>query len=229
MNGAGDETEGVREGEQGSTPLVVAALGHEPIMSSSPADRWLTRARRSVIRPRTLLMGFVVLGVVGGLAITSAPGDRAASGGVVIQGRPSLLGYQGQGDLDGNGEEGGGGQFTIAGGASPALYPGTRSTIDLVFTNKTDKAITLPAGAIKITISSPRPVCPASPNFSVVQTLTSAVTIPKNATAESLADLHVTTRSWPVISMVTTHVTQDACAGMTLTLRYSAQVGDDGN
>lgn len=181
------------------------------------------------MRPRTLLVGWAALCSVGGFALSSALSGPAAQAAVVIRARPSLLGYQGQGDLGGNGEEGGGGQFTIAGGASPALYPGTRSTIDLVFTNKTDKAITLPAGAIKITISSPRPVCPASPNFSVVQTLTSAVTIPKNATAESLAALHVTTRFWPVISMVTTHVTQDSCAGMTLTLHYSAQVGDDGN
>lgn len=220
----------------GAEPFRSGAFGHRSDDPSSPeaaegADgasrhRRGARVRGSLVRRTLLVVGCAVLGTAGGTALILALSGRATSqGGVVIQGHSTLLGYQSQGHSTGTEGE----AFTISGDASPALYPGTSRSIDLSFTNGTDKAIELPAGAIKITVSSPRPACPASPNFSVVQTLTTSITIPKNATNESLADLDVTSRFWPVISMVTTHVTQDACAGMTVTLHYSTGNGWDGD
>lgn len=182
------------------------------------------------MRPRKLLIGCVVLGTAGGFALISALGGKAAApGGVVIEAQPSLLSYQFQGHPEGHGDESPGAHFTVTGNAPGVLYPGTSSTIDLSFTNDTNEAINVPAGALKITISSPRSSCPASPNFSVVRSLTTTIRIPKSATNESLADLHVTSRFWPVISMVTTHATQDPCAGMAITLHYSTQSHGDGD
>lgn len=175
-----------------------------------------------------MLVSSVLLAVVGGLALPSTPTGAARPRPVTIQGRGVLLSFRSQGF----GESGGGygsEHFVIAGNATHVLYPGTSTSVDLVFTNETDKAIDLPARAIKIAITSPRPSCPASPNFSVVQTLTAAITIPKGATQESLTNLQVASRFWPVISMVTTHVTQDACAGAAITLHYSAQSNGDGD
>lgn len=179
------------------------------------------------MRPGTVLAGSVALAVVAGFVLISAPSGATRPKGVAIRTHPALLSFQGQGfGEDGGGDEGA--HFMIAGDAARALYPGMSTSIDLAFTNETDRAIDLPARAIKITISSPRVTCPASPNFSVVQTLTTSITIPKNANHESLADLHVAPQFWPVISMVTTHVTQNACSGATISLHYSARSGDDG-
>lgn len=177
-----------------------------------------------------MLVGCAVLCATGGVALTVVLGGRpASSGGVVIQAQPTLLSYQVPGNVTKEGDEHEGARFAVAGDASKDLYPGTTSTVDLSFTNETGNAIELPAGALKITISTPRSNCPASPNFSVVQTITTTIKIPKSATNESLADLHVTPRFWPVVSMVTTHTTQDACAGMAITLHYSAGSGDHGD
>jgi hypothetical protein len=175
-----------------------------------------------------MLVSSMVLALVGGFALSSTPTGAARPRAVTIQGRAVLLTYQGQGFGEGGGGDDGA-RFMIAGNAAHVLYPGTSTSIDLVFTNETGEAIKLPARAIKIAISSPRPNCPASSNFSVVQTLTTAITIPKDANHQTLTNLQVASRFWPVISMVTTHVTQNACAGATITLHYSAQSNGDGD
>jgi hypothetical protein len=177
-----------------------------------------------------MLVGCAVLCAAGGVALTSVLSAKPASpGGVVIQAQPTLLRYQIPGDVTKDGDEREGANFAVVGDASKDLYPGTTSSVDLSFTNETDEAIDLPPGTLKITISTPRAGCPASPNFSVVRTITTTIVIPKSATDASLADLHVTPRFWPVVSMVTTHTTQDACAGMAITLHYSAGSGDHGD
>jgi hypothetical protein len=181
-----------------------------------------------MVRMRVMLLTSLVLAVVGDFALASSPTGAARPRAVTIQGRGVLLTYQGQGFGESGGGDGGA-RFMIAGNATHVLYPGTSTSIDLVFTNETDEAIKLPARAIKIALSSPRPTCPATPNFSVVQTLTTAITIPKGADHQSLTNLQVASRFWPVISMVTTHVTQNACAGATITLHYSAQSNGDGD
>jgi len=190
-------------------------------------NRWLEPSR-PVMGLRVMLLSSVALAMVGGFALTSTPSGASKPKAVTIRGRGVLLSYQGQGFGESGGAYGGA-RFMIAGNATHVLYPGTSTSIDLVFTNETGKAIELPARAIKIAISSPRPTCPASPNFSVVQTLTTAITIPKDANHQSLTNLQVPSRFWPIISMVTTHVTQDACAGATITLHYSAPSNGDGD
>lgn len=189
----------------------------------------MTADRRSRVRgrlvARTLLTtGAVLVAVATGLDVSSALGGGAPSGGVVVKGHPSLVSYHAiranvtaaaNNDLS----------FTIAGNASQVLYPNKSSTIDLAFTNPSDTAIPLPAGAIKITITSSKPTtCPVSSNFKLVQTVTTTITIPPHATGASLSEMHVTPKYWPSISMETTTSNQDACEGMKLTLTYSATV-----
>lgn len=187
--------------------------------------------RKSVSYRRSLLVGCAaVVAAVGGLVLPSALVANARSGGVVVQERPILVSYHRQANPIVTASTNQDVHFAITGDASQVLYPGKTSSIDLAFTNKTGTAITLPAGAIAITMSSQRPTkCPTAPNFTVVQTLTSAIAIPDGVTGESLSNMGITTGDWPVISMVTTHVTQDGCAGMTLTLHYSASVVTTGS
>lgn len=164
------------------------------------------------------LVGLGTFAVVVG--VTGAP----PPGGVSIQGETSLVRFQGSGDHDGRGD--GTMPFTISGDATRVLSPGSSSAIDLSFTNRSEKAIRLPSRAIAISIRAPS-TCPASPNFTVVRTLLSAITIPRRASDISLADLGVVRASWPVIEMVTTGASQDACEGATLVLRYTARVDHD--
>jgi hypothetical protein len=114
--------------------------------------------------------------------------------------------------------------YSISGNATKTLYPGASSTIDLSFHNPNSTSITVPSGTITLTISSPRRNCPASSNFDVVHTLTASVTIPGNVT-RTLSDLGVPPTDWPVVEMRDTSSTQDACAGMTIYLHYSAGKG----
>lgn len=182
-----------------------------------------SRARRPLVSRRSLLIGCVAVGAFGAWGLASTRVGTATSGGAENQAVPSLASFHRHEGTVPSANAGTNSQFTIAGTASKVLYPGTRSSIDLAFTNTTGTAITLPAGAIAITINSPRPTtCPASPNFLVDHTLTATITIPPHVTGDSLSDMGVKTASWPVISMVTTHVTQDACQGMALSLRYAA-------
>lgn len=113
--------------------------------------------------------------------------------------------------------------YTISGNLTRPLYPGGYSRIDFSFSNPNSQSITVPAGAIAITITS-RKGCPAYPNFKVVHTLTKTVTIPKHARNESLSNLRINPKDWPVIEMVTTPFTQDACLG-TFYLHYQAGGG----
>lgn len=173
--------------------------------------------RRCLASGRSLLVVGVVVAAALGFGVTWVLGPNAP-GGVVAQAPPSLVSFHSQARPDVNL------QFTISGNASQDLYPGRTSTIDLAFTNPSATRIRLPSGAIKITVTSPTMSCPVTPNFKVVRTFTTAITIPPHATRDSLADMKVPTASWPVISMVTTHVNQDACEGVILTLHYSASV-----
>lgn len=181
-------------------------------------------SRRRAAIPAILVSVAIALVAVAAFALVAALGEQPP-GGVFIEGTASLVNYHqtvGQHAFSAKGVH-----FTIGGDATSTLYPATTSTVDLTFTNKSDQSITLPARAITIRIHSPRSGCPAAPNFSVVQTLTSAVTIPKGATAASLSTLGIAPNDWPVIEMATTGVAQNACAGMTITLRYSTGHGND--
>ena len=114
-----------------------------------------------------------------------------------------------------------GARFTISGNLAAPLYPGTSQELDLVFTNPNPSPINLAADAISITVSSVKTECEASVNYAVAQSLTAAVTIPAHR-ARSLSQLGVSHGHWPVIAMVGTDSSQDACQGAPLTLRYSA-------
>jgi len=94
---------------------------------------------------------------------------------------------------------------------SPSFQARIPSRIDLSFTYPNPQGITVPATAIRFTIES-RQGCPAYPNFRVVHALTASVTLPGNTT-RSLSALGIAPKDWPVITMVTTHATQDACMG----------------
>jgi hypothetical protein len=182
--------------------------------------------RRTLRRPLTLLGGSVLLValVAGVLSATS----QGSGGAVSAVGHKSvadaLTGYKHcKDDTDKDCKQTPPSlHYTISGNATKPLAPGVDSKIDLSFTNPNSQSITVPATAITITIGS-RKGCPASPNFRIVHTLTASITLPGNTT-RSLSTLGVTRKDWPVITMVTTHVTQDACIG-TFRLYYST--GDD--
>jgi len=110
--------------------------------------------------------------------------------------------------------------FTISGGVSPSLYPGTSQTLNLTFTNPNPSPITIASGAVTVTITTNQAGCSVSPNFAVTRGLTANVTVPANST-RSLADLGIAQANWPVVAMVETHANQDACEGAPLTLHYS--------
>jgi hypothetical protein len=109
--------------------------------------------------------------------------------------------------------------FVISGDALGLLYPGVGRPIDLAFTNPGARSIKIPSGAITITITSTKAGCSAYPNFVIRHGLRTSVTVAAHS-HRSLSGLHVPRRDWPVIAMVTTHVTQDACEGANLTLHY---------
>ena len=112
-------------------------------------------------------------------------------------------------------------RFTITNTVTPPLYPGTSQRLDLVFTNPNPSPITIAPRAVSITVSTSQARCSARANFAVTQGLTSSVTVPANQT-RSLSDLGIGQTHWPVITMVDTHSSQNACQGAPLTLRYSA-------
>ncbi len=190
------------------------------------------RVRALVRRPRLLVGAVVLLLAVGGAAVVgSVTATPAAPRVLAVAARATLLRYQGPSDNERGGDDGGGGvRFSIAGNATRVLYPGTTSPIDLSFTNKSGTPIDLGSGAVGIRVTSPNPRCSASVNFKVDRSLLAAVTIPRHAEDVSLGSLRVPPGAWPVIEMLTTHVTQDACADLTLTLHYSTggSGGDDG-
>ncbi len=112
-------------------------------------------------------------------------------------------------------------RFTISNAVTPPLYPGTSQRLDLVFTNPNPSPITIAPRAVSITVSTSQARCSARANFAVTQGLTSSVTVPANQT-RSLSDLGIGQTHWPVITMVDTRSSQNACQGAPLTLRYSA-------
>jgi hypothetical protein len=112
-------------------------------------------------------------------------------------------------------------RFTVSNLVTPPLYPGVSQRLDLVFTNPNPSPITIAPRAVSITVSTSRAGCSTAVNFAVTQGLTSSVTVPANQT-RSLDDLGVGETHWPVITMVDTPSSQDACQGAPLTLHYSA-------
>ncbi len=117
-------------------------------------------------------------------------------------------------------------RFDISGSLANPLYPGTGQELELTFTNPNPTPITIAAGDVGIDIvvnGAAALDCPATPNFSVTQTLTVALTIPANTlTPMTLTQLGIAPSAWPRIDMVETGVNQDACKNATLTLNYSA-------
>jgi hypothetical protein len=117
--------------------------------------------------------------------------------------------------------------FGVGGSLTSPLYPGTSQSLNMTFTNSSDKPITIASGGVSasnITITSGAPGC-ASSSFAVTQGLTTAVTIPANQIAPtSLSALGVPKADWPIIKMIDTNTNQDACQGATLTLTYSGIV-----
>jgi hypothetical protein len=118
--------------------------------------------------------------------------------------------------------------FTINGSISTPLYPGTGQPVDLSITNPNPEPITVTAGSVSVVISlgpgaSTTAIAGCSPtvNFAMTQGLTVPVTIGAGVT-ESLSDRSVPTSDWPVISMIETHVNQDACEGAPLSFTWGA-------
>jgi len=112
--------------------------------------------------------------------------------------------------------------FGIAAGIVTLPRPGTSQRLDLIFTNTNRAPVRVRAGAVGIFIVTARAGCSASTNFAITHGLTSSVTIAGDTTS-SLAELAIPQHDWPVIAMIETHTNQDACAGATLTLHYSAK------
>ena len=113
--------------------------------------------------------------------------------------------------------------FTIGGSLASPFAPGLSQSLNLTFTNPNPSPMTIPAGAINITITTSNPTgCPATGNFTVTHGLTAAVTIPANtATPVSLSTLGAPTSSWPVITMINATFNQNLCHGVTVTLHYT--------
>lgn len=152
--------------------------------------------------------------------VAATPAARTTNGGSV-----ALTGQRGVGYTLTNYKNSRRLHYTISGNATKPLSPGTSATIDLSFHNPNSTSITIPAGAIAISIDSPGRGCSAHRNFAVVHTLTTSATIPGNTT-RSLAELGVPSTDWPVVEMMDTSFTQDACAGATLLLHYSSGNGN---
>ena len=125
--------------------------------------------------------------------------------------------------------------FTISWTDPTKIAPGTSQGMNLVFTNPNNKAITVPKssdpGGLAITFTV-TPVgsntCGVS-NYSVTQGLTTAVTVPANATNVSLSGLSVPSADWPVFTMwdgsggsSSSHTNQDGCEGAHITFTFSA-------
>jgi hypothetical protein len=112
-------------------------------------------------------------------------------------------------------------EFLISSGFIPHLYPGATRKMDLVVTNPNPVPISIERGGVAITISTTRPGCPSSVNFTVAQGLTTRVSVPAHAT-RSLSELGVPRADWPSIAMVETHANQDACEGGRLDFHFRA-------
>ena len=114
--------------------------------------------------------------------------------------------------------------FTVGGDLVQPLSPDVSESLDLTFTNPNPGPITIAAGGItsaNIAITTSVAACSPS-NFAVSQGLTVSVTIPaRTTTPVSLVSLGVPQADWPVITMVDTNTSQDACEGAALTLHYT--------
>jgi hypothetical protein len=108
--------------------------------------------------------------------------------------------------------------FSIAGSASTALYPGGPAVaVELVFTNPNSVPITVTAVTTAISATS-APGC-APTDFVVERQLTTSAVVPAGATA-SLIDLGVPRSAWPEVRMVD-RGNQDPCQKARVSLSFT--------
>lgn len=111
------------------------------------------------------------------------------------------------------------GGFKITGNVVGLLAPGVRRPVNLVITNPLNFTIEVTSVTVTLDPETSNAGCPAS-NFAVVHSLVGSVTIPANAT-RSLEDLVADQTRWPLVEMLNTRTSQDACKQATFTLTYS--------
>jgi hypothetical protein len=109
--------------------------------------------------------------------------------------------------------------FTIAGDVTLKLFPGRSQPVNLSIANPNPTAITIAANAITVTVVTAQAGC-ANSSFAVTHGPAVSVTVPGNST-RSLSALGIATANWPVITMIDTHINQNACQGAPLTITYT--------
>jgi hypothetical protein len=113
--------------------------------------------------------------------------------------------------------------LTISGRASGRLVPGGALPIDLRLTNRRPYALRVRALTVAVRAASRRG-CAARANFATLPYRGRPVVLPARAT-RTLAALRIRRALWPRIVMRDRAVSQDACAGARLTLRYAGVAG----
>ncbi len=101
------------------------------------------------------------------------------------------------------------------------LYPGSSVPLDLTVSNTGRTPRTLDEATVTAAITTPRSTCRPD-NFALVMGHGGDVSIPGAATV-SLSSRGVPRRLWPVLEMRDTRRNQDACAGVTVTLRLTGR------
>ena len=109
--------------------------------------------------------------------------------------------------------------FSISGSLSRPFYPGMSQSIDISFTNPTDRPITITSAGIEISLTTSKRRCSPTANFTVDPGQLGGITVPASAT-RSLSALGIDHARWPIVTMVETHVNQDACRNARLTFHY---------
>jgi hypothetical protein len=112
--------------------------------------------------------------------------------------------------------------FHIMGDLADPLYPGAGpQKLDLVLVNPNRLPLTL-TGGITVTFAGTVPGCSLS-NFKVTHGMTAGSVVMPARSSETLTQLGVPQTQWPLVSMLTTTTTQNACQGASLTLKYQGQ------
>jgi hypothetical protein len=115
--------------------------------------------------------------------------------------------------------------FQISGVAPGAFHPGLTQKMNLLVTNPNASALTVPTGAITISIDTGSAACPpfsgVEPNFTVTSN-GAAFTIPGGTTSPvTLTSLGVSNANLPTITMNNTSFDQQGCKSLNLVLHYS--------
>lgn len=108
--------------------------------------------------------------------------------------------------------------FTVSGRATGRLVPGAALPIDLRLTNRRAYALSVTALTVVVRAVG-RPGCGVRANFATRPYRGRPIVLPPRA-ARTLAALGISRALWPRVAMRDTRVSQDACAGARLSLRF---------